>query len=162
MVRSFRFTATLTAMQLATSLVRVVLALGEAAQTATRQLDAEAKKKGKVRRHPTLCADFHVRHLEPVCSCWFHVYSETKSPAWTWFCHHACLLQRCPVARFCMSCRQVTDMMPVLNVKLSAGHVAGEQGALRGAAENGQPQPEPDEQPEGDHPGAVPGPLFHA
>ena len=48
MVRSFRFTATLTAMQLATSLVRVVLALGEAAQTATRQLDAESKKKGKV------------------------------------------------------------------------------------------------------------------
>ena len=56
MVRSFRFTATLTAMQLATSLVRVVLALGEAAQTATRQLDAESKKKGKVRERP--CADF--------------------------------------------------------------------------------------------------------
>lgn len=56
MVRSFRFTATLTAMQLATSLVRVVLALGEAAQTATRQLDVESKKKGKVRGRP--CADF--------------------------------------------------------------------------------------------------------
>lgn len=55
-VRSFRFTATLTAMQLATSLVRAVLALGEAAQTATRQRDAESKKKGRVRRRPS--ADF--------------------------------------------------------------------------------------------------------
>lgn len=47
-VRSFRFAGTLTTMQLAASLVRATLALGAAAQTAARQLEAESKKKGKV------------------------------------------------------------------------------------------------------------------
>ncbi len=49
-VRSFRFAGTLTTMQLAASLVRATLALGAAAQTAVRQLEAESKKKSKVTR----------------------------------------------------------------------------------------------------------------
>lgn len=64
-VRNFRCTATLTAMQLGASLVRAMLALGEAAQTAERQLDAESKKKGKV--CCTLCLSLRAlnqfRHL---------------------------------------------------------------------------------------------------
>lgn len=45
-VRSFRFTATLTAQQVVTSLIRAMLSLGEARETAQRQMAAEEKKKG--------------------------------------------------------------------------------------------------------------------
>ena len=45
-VRSFRYVATLTAQQVVTSLVAAQLLLGEARETAQRQLDAEKSKKG--------------------------------------------------------------------------------------------------------------------
>lgn len=45
-IREFRYVATLTAAQLATSWVAVQLALGEARDTAERQLAAEERKKG--------------------------------------------------------------------------------------------------------------------
>ena len=159
MVRSFRFTATLTAMQLATSLVRVVLALGEAAQTATRQLDAESKKKGKVRgRHCKL----NTRGIGNLAAC-----TGLESS-----CNELCGLDT-GVCVFCKACtvlrqalhdqRHKMTIMMMLDHTSSAdkqgpGHVAGKQGALRGAAEHNQPQPEPGEQPEGDHSDAVPGP----
>ncbi|PRW20268.1 sister-chromatid cohesion 3 [Chlorella sorokiniana] len=46
-VREFRFVAVLTAAQLVTSWIQVQLALGEARDTAERQLAAEERKKGK-------------------------------------------------------------------------------------------------------------------
>jgi cohesin complex subunit SA-1/2 len=45
-VRSFRFTATLTAQQVVTSIIKAMLLLGEARETAQRQMAAEQKKKG--------------------------------------------------------------------------------------------------------------------
>ncbi len=45
-VRSFRYVATLTAQQIVTSLVNANLLLGEARETAQRQLSAETAKKG--------------------------------------------------------------------------------------------------------------------
>ena len=45
-MRDFRYVATLTAAQLVTSWVQVQLALGEARDTAERQLAAEERKKG--------------------------------------------------------------------------------------------------------------------
>lgn len=47
-MRDFRSVATLTAAQLVTSWIGVSLALGEARDTAERQLAAEEKKKGRV------------------------------------------------------------------------------------------------------------------
>ena len=46
MVRSFRYVATLTAQRVVTSLVTATLLLGEARETAQRQLSAEKAKKG--------------------------------------------------------------------------------------------------------------------
>ena len=46
MVRSFRYVATLTAQQIVTSLVSACQLLGEARETAQRQLTAEKAKKG--------------------------------------------------------------------------------------------------------------------
>ena len=45
-VRNFRYVATLTAQQIVSSLVAAQLLLGEARETAQRQLDAEKSKKG--------------------------------------------------------------------------------------------------------------------
>lgn len=45
-VRTFRYVATLTAQQIVTSLVGACLLLGEARETAQRQLTAEKAKKG--------------------------------------------------------------------------------------------------------------------
>ena len=50
MVRSFRYAATLTAHQVGSSLIRACLALGDARETAQRQVAAEEKKRAsKVR-----------------------------------------------------------------------------------------------------------------
>lgn len=45
-VRSFRLVATIAAMQLVTSLIRVISTLMDARDTAQRQLEAEQKRKG--------------------------------------------------------------------------------------------------------------------
>lgn len=58
-VRSFRFAATLTAQQVVTSLIRAMLSLGEARETAQRQMAAEEKKKAS-----KVCQSKQ-SHLEP-------------------------------------------------------------------------------------------------
>ena len=45
-VRSFRFTATLTAQQVVTSIIRAMVLLSEERDTAERQMKAEENKKG--------------------------------------------------------------------------------------------------------------------
>ena len=55
-VRSFRYVATLTAQRIVTSLVTATLLLGEARETAQRQLSAEKAKKGSKVRRGTPCS----------------------------------------------------------------------------------------------------------
>ena len=55
-VRSFRYVATLTAQRVVTSLVTATLLLGEARETAQRQLSAEKAKKGSKVRPGSPCA----------------------------------------------------------------------------------------------------------
>ena len=56
MVRSFRYVATLTAQRVVTSLVTATLLLGEARETAQRQLSAEKAKKGSKVRSGAPCS----------------------------------------------------------------------------------------------------------
>lgn len=55
-MRPFRYSGTVTASQVVSSFVSVGAGLAEARETAQMQLEAEEKKKGKVRRAGLRCA----------------------------------------------------------------------------------------------------------
>ena len=86
-VRSFRYVATLTAQRIVTSLVTATLQLGEARETAQRQLSAEKAKKGSKVRAGTPCSA-----TAPSTGA----HGSGASPAPLMGCHCCPLLLACP------------------------------------------------------------------
>jgi hypothetical protein len=89
-VRSFRYVATLTAQQIVTSLVAAQLLLGEARETAQRQLDAEKSKKGSKAglqdhkhsdKSPDKCKE-RVRPAADVCTAFHDTIMALRSCTW--------------------------------------------------------------------------------
>jgi hypothetical protein len=69
-VRNFRFAGTVTATQVATSLVRMVLALGGARETAAHQLATEDKRKASKACHGAQAAALA---LAPYVGCELYI-----------------------------------------------------------------------------------------